>query len=316
MVAKTLRLRAWLPLGGMLSAMLVVIGCGKSPPVPEVQKQQHGDGDPQPQNPGPDGQGADTRPGVDTKSEADRYTKSFQDAALTEVIEGQQRPADVTITKKSTAKLRSSVEQLWSSIALTKEGKTIPYVVQIETADGPIEITLQPHLAPNHVRHFLALTKVGFYDGLYFERLIHQESETDGKKNKLDLVTAGCPLGTGEEGYGHIGYFVKAEIAKDVKHEEGTVGFWYDGEDPDAAGTRFYITLGPAPVLDGSFTVVGKVTKGLDLLTKISVQPVQGNEPPENTKPIRPTKMTKVTVSPEPVVTGNGITPMPPSGGR
>ncbi|MCE9534182.1 MAG: peptidylprolyl isomerase, partial [Planctomycetes bacterium] len=110
----------------------------------------------------------------------------------------------------------------------------------------------------------------------------------------------GCPTGTGDDGYGHLGYFVRAEFQTDLKHQEGTVGFWHE-EDPDSAGTRFYITLGPAPALDGKFTIIGQVTQGLDIVKRIAAQPVQSADPTtaENEKPVKPATIKKVAIFPD-----------------
>lgn len=249
--------------------------------------------------------GAEARDSVNAA--AVNFEQRFEDAVITEVLDGHHLPPDLTAAGKKTAPVRVAVEKSWASIKLTDAaGKPIPYTLQVETADGPFEITLRPDIAPNHVRNFLALVQAGFYDGLQFERIVRQEVEIEGTKSRLDLILAGCPTGTGDDGYGHIGYFVRAEARPEVKHEAGTVGFWHE-EDPDSAGCRFYITLGPAPILDGKFTVVGKVTSGLDVVRKIGSAPVQSpDSSPENEKPLRPVTIKKVTAAPAP---GDKTTP-------
>jgi peptidyl-prolyl cis-trans isomerase B (cyclophilin B) len=230
------------------------------------------------------------------------FNQSFEEAVSTEVLEGQFVPPDLTVAGKKTAQLRAAVEVLWPKIKLIDSaGKPIARTLLVETSEGPIEITLQPELAPNHVRNMLALAQLGFYDGLFFDRTVHQE-EPDGEDGKLELrmVIAGCPIGTGDEGYGHLGYFIRAEFQDDLKHAEGTVGFWHE-ENPDSAGTRFYITLGPAPALDGKFTVVGHVAKGLDVVKRIAAGPVKSNDPssPDNEKPTHPTSIKKIAIHPD-----------------
>ena len=111
--------------------------------------------------------------------------------------------------------------------------------------------------------------QVGYYDGLRFDRLVHQEGETEkGEKVRLDLIRAGCPAGTGDAGIGHIGYHLKPEFS-DIKHDVGTVGMSHDA-DPTTGGVRFYITLGPAPVLDGNYTIIGQVSQGIETVKKIA----------------------------------------------
>jgi cyclophilin family peptidyl-prolyl cis-trans isomerase len=105
------------------------------------------------------------------------------------------------------------------------------------------------------------------------------------------MVEAGCPLGTGEPGIGHLGYWLKPEFNAELKHDEGTVGACLTG-DSDKAGCRFYVTLTKAPVMDGNFTIFAKVTDGLDVLRTIVRQP----RPDGALRPNRPTVIRTVTI--------------------
>src|SRR5262249_864130 len=148
-------------------------------------------------------------------------------------------------------------------------------IATLDTELGPIEITLRPELAPNHVRNFIDLCQAGYYDGLVFERTIHARSD-DESGAEVELIEGGCPLGTGEVGGGSLGYWLKSEFTAEP-HEAGTVGACH-GADPDTACCRFYICLNKAPFLDGNFTVFGKVTKGLEIARQIFSLPTS-NEP-------------------------------------
>ena len=225
------------------------------------------------------------------------YDQSFSEAVLTDVLDGQQLPLPLTQSGKKTGVLRMEVEKNWSSVKLVDNaGKPYHSHVVIQTSEGPIEIELTPEYAPNHVRNFLVLCKIGYYEGLRFERIIHQKAALDGNETHVDLIVAGCPYGTGDEGFGHLGYFVRAENREQVKHQEGSVGIWHE-EDPDSAGTRFYITLGPAPALDGKFSVIGRVVKGLEIARKIGDKPTQNPQlPPDNEKPQTPIVIDKTTI--------------------
>ena len=201
---------------------------------------------------------------------ADKFKQSFALAVTDEVGTDQRPPVDRTIAGKSTAALREEVERLWPTIQLVDEGvKPLPWVVTLETDTGVIEIALRPELAPNHVRNLIALVRAGSFEGMRFDRLVHQQAESkDGQKSEVRLVRFGCPAGTGDPGVGHIGYRLRSEFS-DEKHVAGTVGFTRDS-DQSSAGVRLYIGLGPAAVLDGSYTIVGKVSKGLDTVEKIA----------------------------------------------
>jgi peptidyl-prolyl cis-trans isomerase B (cyclophilin B) len=228
------------------------------------------------------------------------FNQSFDDAVITEVLEGHQLPPDLTFAGKKTAPLRAEIESLWPRIRLT-DANNHPIVRRLNfaTSSGAFEIELRPELAPNHVRNMLALAALGYYDGLLFERNVHQDASAD-LPSRIDLLIGGCPTGTGEDGFGHLGYFLRSEAQPELKHVEGTVGFWHE-EDPDSAGCRFYITLSPCSALDGKFTVIGRVSKGIDVLKGIAAQPVQSNDStsPDNEKPVHPAVIQKVTISPE-----------------
>src|SRR5579862_3397363 len=122
------------------------------------------------------------------------------------------RPPDATITGKSVYKLYQEVMRQWETIRfVSPEGKTIAYSATIETTMGVIDLDLRSDLAPNHVRNFVALSRAGYYDGLCFDRIYHDEA-VDDPKQRFDEIEAGCPLGTGEQGYGSIGYWLNPEF--------------------------------------------------------------------------------------------------------
>jgi cyclophilin family peptidyl-prolyl cis-trans isomerase len=209
------------------------------------------------------------------------------------------RPPDATVSGKPVFKLYNEVVRLWDTIRyVTPAGKRVAYSATIETDLGNIEIELHPEWAPNHVRNFVALARAGYYDGLFFDRVRHEESE-DEAATPLESIEAGCPLGTGDPGNGSIGYWLNPETPEgDPKptHEEGTVGACR-GAEPDTAACRFYITLCKAPYLDGNYTVFGKVTRGLDVARKIHVRPVivDDEDADGSRRPEKPVIIKKVT---------------------
>ena len=212
------------------------------------------------------------------------WNQPFEDAVTTQAPAGANLPVERTVAGKSTAQLRAAVEKAWPAVRLTDAaGRLAPIPVALDTAEGRIELSLFPDAAPNHVRNFLALAQVGFYDGLVFERSVRQEVVSQGAAGgRMELLTGGCPNGDGDVGTGHIGYFLKPETNA-LGHEEGTVGFWRD-DDSNSAGTRFYICLSPAPFLNGHFTPFGKVTGGLAVARAIAARPAgeTGGEQPKS----------------------------------
>lgn len=248
---------------------------------------------------------ADPPPAETTPAPADlapapenKYDQPFDKAVTDEIGPDQLLPVPQTIAGKSTAAIREAVQRIWPTIRLTDaDGRPLVWTVTLETDAGPIEIALRPDLAPNHVRNFLALVMVGYYDGLRFDRVVNQEAETpDGQRSAVRLVRFGCPAGTGDPGIGHIGYRLRSEFT-DEKHEAGTVGFQRE-DDPSSAGVRLYIALAPAPALDGNFTVIGKVSKGLDVAERIaSGKLLPPEQDPTRELPERPVAIRKATAS-------------------
>jgi cyclophilin family peptidyl-prolyl cis-trans isomerase len=221
--------------------------------------------------------------------------QTFAEATRADAPDDWQRPPDVTMTGKSVGTLYSEVVKNWDRLRVVGDkGQMLQCTAGLETELGTIEITLRPDLAPNHVRNFIVLAQLGYYDGLVFERIVHARFEEQPDK-EVDLIEAGCPLGTGEVGLGSLGYWLKQEFSKEP-HEAGTVSACHSA-DPDTAACRFYITLNKAPFLDGNFTVFGKVTKGLEVARKIFSLPVRNDpEYPESDRPQKPVVIRKVTI--------------------
>ena len=123
------------------------------------------------------------------------------------------------------------------------------------TLDNGQEIRLEfyPADAPKTVENFVTLAKKGFYDGLKFHRVVPDF-----------VVQGGCPKG---DGTGGPGYKIKAEFNKQ-KHVRGTVAM-ARSQDPDSAGSQFYITYGATPHLDNNYTVFGKVVSGMEAVDRI-----------------------------------------------
>jgi cyclophilin family peptidyl-prolyl cis-trans isomerase len=192
--------------------------------------------------------------------------------------------------------LYEAVRKAWPDVKIADSaGNPNPILLGVDTRLGPVEITLYPNQAPNHVRNFLTLAKVGYYNGLVFERVIRNEliatDPTGSEQLTVEYVTAGCPAGDGEPDHGHLAYFLKPE-PNDLRHEEGTVGFLRVSDEAESACCRFYVCLGPAPVLDGRFTPMGKVTRGMDVIKAIAARPVKDRSThPGDEQPREPVKI-------------------------
>lgn len=129
-------------------------------------------------------------------------------------------------------------------------------VAVLETAKGNITFKFFPDDAPKTVENFVHLTNQGFYNGLTFHRVV--------KTPRPFVIQGGDPKG---DGTGGPGYTIPAEFNA-RPHLEGTVAMART-EDPNSAGSQFYICLTPQPALDGKYTVFGQVIEGLENIHKI-----------------------------------------------
>ncbi len=143
--------------------------------------------------------------------------------------------------------------------------------IAIDTKFGTIEIRLLPYVAPNHVRRFIHLTKLGFYDGTIFHRVIPGFMIQGGDPN-----TKGGDKST--YGQGGPGYTIRAEF-NNQPHIRGTVSMARTS-DPDSAGSQFFIVTKRSSFLDKQYTVFGRVTKGMSVVDKIVAQKRDRNDLP------------------------------------
>lgn len=167
---------------------------------------------------------------------------------------------------------------LGAGLVLTAEAKTKKSkevnVVTMLTNKGKVVIELYPQDAPTTVENFKKLIGKGFYDGIIFHRVVPgfvaqvgdpQAKGVAGKDfvYEFDPAHPNLPIA----GTGGPGYTIKAEF-NSRKHLTGTVAM-ARSQDPNSAGSQFYICLAPQPGLDGQYTVFGQVTEGMDVVSKI-----------------------------------------------
>jgi peptidyl-prolyl cis-trans isomerase B (cyclophilin B) len=144
----------------------------------------------------------------------------------------------------------------------------------IKTKFGDMEIKFFAEQAPKHVENFIKLAKSGFYNGTIFHRVIPgfmiQGGDPNTKDaNKKDIYGMGGP-----------GYSVKAEF-NDIPHKRGIVSM-ARAQDPDSAGSQFFIVVEDSPFLDHKYTVFGEVVKGMGVADKIVSQPRDGRDNPND----------------------------------
>ncbi|MEA3187606.1 MAG: hypothetical protein QOD99_1436 [Chthoniobacter sp.] len=150
-------------------------------------------------------------------------------------------------------------------------------VAVIKTTEGEMTVEFWPEVAPKTVENFKKLARDGFYDGTAFHRII------DGF-----MIQGGDPLTKDPSkearwGTGDPGYKIKAEF-NDKSHQRGVLSM-ARSNDPDSAGSQFFICLGDAGFLDKKYTAFGKVIKGDDVLGKIGETPTSTGGGGEKSKP-------------------------------
>lgn len=159
--------------------------------------------------------------------------------------------------------------------------KENPIVTITMNNDKKIVIELEPSTAPNTVANFISLAKKGFYDGLIFHRVIPDF-----------MIQVGDPSGNGTGGpdYSIEGEFSKNGFKNDLKHERGVISM-ARSDDPNSAGSQFFIMVKEASHLDGDYAAFGKVIEGME-----TVDAIAAAERDSADKPLKDQQMKKVEV--------------------
>ena len=153
------------------------------------------------------------------------------------------------------------------------------YFWNLTTNKGVIRIRLMPEVAPMHASSTIYLTRLGFYDGLGFHRVIPGF-----------MAQGGDPVGNGTGG---PGYKYEGEFDPKVKHDKpGMLSMANAG--PGTDGSQFFLTFVPTPHLDGRHTIFGEVVSGQDVLKKLEAA---GSSP--SGKTTEPLTIEKATIAVE-----------------
>ena len=129
------------------------------------------------------------------------------------------------------------------------------YTAVVKTERGDITIELRPDLAPEHVNSLVFLAREGYYDGITFHRV-----------EPGFVIQGGDPTGTGGGG---PGYTLPAEFSSEP-FVRGILGMARTN-DPNSAGSQWFVTLGDAFHLNNQYTVFGTVTDGMDVVDCIQI---------------------------------------------
>lgn len=168
------------------------------------------------------------------------------------LVNGQiyRGPADYEAFSQFISLIKLGERQFASCPPMTVDSNK-QYVAMLETEKGQVVLQLYPEKAPLAVNSFVFLARAGWYDGITFHRVLPGY-----------IAQSGDPSGTGQ---GNPGYVFNNEIDPALRFDQpGMVGMANSG--PDTNGSQFFITYAPAPDLNGSYTIFGRVLSGMDVL--------------------------------------------------
>ncbi|MCW5875453.1 MAG: peptidylprolyl isomerase [Anaerolineales bacterium] len=136
------------------------------------------------------------------------------------------------------------------------------YTATLHTEKGDIVVQLMPEVAPMAVNSFVFLVEQGWFENITFHRVIPGF-----------VAQSGDPSNTG---YGDPGYFFAIETDPNLKFDRAGL-FAMANSGPTANGSQFFITFGPAPHLDGGYTIFGEVIQGMDVALQLTHRDVSQN---------------------------------------
>lgn len=185
-----------------------------------------------------------------------------------------------TDNNKEDVKVEEDTSQA-TDVNYANDVKENPIVTITMNNDEKIVIELYPKTAPNTVANFISLVEDGFYDELIFHRVIPgfmiQGGDPDGN-------------GTGGPGYTIEGEFTANGFENNLKHERGVISM-ARAQDPDSAGSQFFIMVEDSASLDEQYAAFGKVMEGME-----TVDAIVSTERNAADKPLTDQQMKKVEV--------------------
>src|SRR5215204_2968594 len=153
------------------------------------------------------------------------------------------------------------------------------YVARVLTNCGEFDITLDPARAPRTGGSFKTLVDKRFYDGLSFHRIVAGF-----------VIQGGDPQG---DGSGGPGYTVTEAPPEDLAYAKGVVAMAKTETEPaGTSGSQFFVVTGEDAGLPPDYALLGKITKGQDVVDKIGVVEVQPDE-----QPVDPVVIRKVSIT-------------------
>ena len=136
---------------------------------------------------------------------------------------------------------------------------------------GDIVLKFYPDVAPNHAKNFCKLAAEQFYNGTTFHRVIPGFMIQGGDPNSKNPDRS-------SHGMGGPGYHIKAEF-NNRQHKRGVLSM-ARAQDPDSAGSQFFVCVADALFLDGQYTAFGEVVSGLEVVDRVVAAKRDGRDNP------------------------------------
>ena len=207
----------------------------------------------------------DTPPGRTHIAATTGTASEVEAASETETVAETEATSEAEDVSETEAAASSNSENM-SDQSNLQEPAPDEEVAVISTDQGDMVIAFWPDVAPKTVENFKKLANEKFYDGTAFHRII-----------KGFMIQGGCPFtkegARGMPGTGDPGYKIKAEF-NDRPHVRGVISM-ARSQDPNSAGSQFFIVHGDARFLDNQYTAFGKLVDGDDVLEKIATAAVK-----------------------------------------
>jgi peptidyl-prolyl cis-trans isomerase B (cyclophilin B) len=163
-------------------------------------------------------------------------------------------------------------------------------IATIKTTEGDMVVEFWPEVAPKTVENFKTLARKGFFDGTCFHRVIKGFMIQGGDPQTKD------PAKESAWGTGGPGYNIKAEF-NDRTHARGVLSM-ARSNDPDSAGSQFFICHGNASFLDKQYTAFGKMIDGDDVLAKLGDTPTKQGGGGEKSRPVERVSVESIKIVP------------------
>jgi peptidylprolyl isomerase len=134
-----------------------------------------------------------------------------------------------------------------------------------EQSKGTVTIDLFEQIAPQHVERLTTLASAGAYDDVVFHRVIEGFMAQTGD---VEFGKAGGNISMAGRGGSELPD-LPAEFS-DTPYDRGVIGM-ARAQNPNSANSQFFIMFAEGYFLNGQYTVVGKVTDGMDVVDAIKL---------------------------------------------